>query len=426
MKNRPTDGLLGRRDVRRHRRCIFAVIAYGVKFGDTVLLPGYAMGTPARMGPAFFPFWLGLILFVLGIGIAVGGAAQRARARPLDEVPLGPDRLRARRRVPLRPACSSPSGMPLAGHPAGGRRELRQPRLPAGSRCCILALGPGHLLRAGVRLRPEAADSAVPGHRSAAGHARSAAAKEKPWKSSTTSCMGFGVALTFTNIMYCFIGVLLGTLIGVLPGIGPIATISMLLPATFVLPPVSALIMLAGIYYGAQYGGSTTAILVNLPGEVSSVVTCLDGYQMARRARRARRSGIAALLVVLRGHRGHVPHRRLRAAARRARAQVRARRLLLADGAGPDRGGGARARLAHQGDRDDRAGAADRPHRHRRELGRGALQLRPARADRRRRHRRRRHGRRSASRRSSATSSRARSARCSPRASRACCPTGPT
>src|SRR6188472_1936205 len=102
--------------------------------------------------------------------------------------------------------------------------------------------------------------------------------------------LGFTVALHWNNIMYAFIGVLLGTLIGVLPGIGPIATISMLLPATFVLPPVSALIMLAGIYYGAQYGGSTTAILVNLPGEVSSVVTCLDGYRMARKA-----LGVAAL-----------------------------------------------------------------------------------------------------------------------------------
>ncbi|MEO5694197.1 MAG: tripartite tricarboxylate transporter permease [Usitatibacter sp.] len=107
--------------------------------------------------------------------------------------------------------------------------------------------------------------------------------------------LGFGVALTLSNIMYCFIGVLLGTLIGVLPGIGPIATISMLLPATFVLPPVSALIMLAGIYYGAQYGGSTTAILVNLPGEVSSVVTCLDGYQMARQGNAGKALGVAAL-----------------------------------------------------------------------------------------------------------------------------------
>ena len=79
--------------------------------------------------------------------------------------------------------------------------------------------------------------------------------------------VGFGVALTFTNLLYCLIGVTLGTLIGVLPGIGPVATIAMLLPATFALPPVSALILLAGIYYGAQYGGSTTAILVNLPGD---------------------------------------------------------------------------------------------------------------------------------------------------------------
>src|SRR6188472_1776608 len=107
--------------------------------------------------------------------------------------------------------------------------------------------------------------------------------------------LGFTVALHWNNIMYAFIGVLLGTLIGVLPGIGPIATISMLLPATFVLPPVSALIMLAGIYYGAQYGGSTTAILVNLPGEVSSVVTCLDGYQMARKGMAGKALGIAAL-----------------------------------------------------------------------------------------------------------------------------------
>ena len=97
--------------------------------------------------------------------------------------------------------------------------------------------------------------------------------------------MGFGVAFTPINLLYAFIGCMLGTLIGVLPGIGPVATIAMLLPATYALPPVSALIMLAGIYYGAQYGGSTTAILVNLPGESSSVVTTLDGYQMARRGR---------------------------------------------------------------------------------------------------------------------------------------------
>jgi putative tricarboxylic transport membrane protein len=97
--------------------------------------------------------------------------------------------------------------------------------------------------------------------------------------------IGFGVAISPINLLYALIGVVLGTLIGVLPGIGPVATIAMLLPITFNLQPVSALIMLAGIYYGAQYGGSTSAILVNLPGESASVVTCLDGYQMARRGR---------------------------------------------------------------------------------------------------------------------------------------------
>jgi TctA family transporter len=97
--------------------------------------------------------------------------------------------------------------------------------------------------------------------------------------------LGFSTAFTLQNLLYCFIGCLLGTMIGVLPGLGPIATIAMLLPATYALPPVAALIMLAGIYYGAQYGGSTTAILVNIPGESSSVVTAIDGYQMARRGR---------------------------------------------------------------------------------------------------------------------------------------------
>jgi TctA family transporter len=107
--------------------------------------------------------------------------------------------------------------------------------------------------------------------------------------------IGFGVALTPLNILHALIGCLLGTLIGVLPGIGPVATIAMLLPTTYALEPVSALIMLAGIYYGAQYGGSTTAILVNMPGETSSVVTCLDGYQMARKGQAGAALSTAAL-----------------------------------------------------------------------------------------------------------------------------------
>ncbi|HEY7460044.1 MAG TPA: tripartite tricarboxylate transporter permease [Xanthobacteraceae bacterium] len=97
--------------------------------------------------------------------------------------------------------------------------------------------------------------------------------------------IGFEQALSVQNLLYCFAGVLLGTVVGVMPGLGPVATIAMLLPATFTLPPVSALIMLAGIYYGAQYGGSTTSILLNLPGEPSSVVTAIDGHQLARQGR---------------------------------------------------------------------------------------------------------------------------------------------
>ncbi len=106
---------------------------------------------------------------------------------------------------------------------------------------------------------------------------------------------GFGVAFSLQNLLYCLIGVTVGTLIGVLPGIGPLGTIAMLMPITYSVSPVSALIMLAGIYYGAQYGGSTTAILVNLPGETSAVVTCIDGYQMARQGRAGPALAIAAI-----------------------------------------------------------------------------------------------------------------------------------
>jgi putative tricarboxylic transport membrane protein len=106
--------------------------------------------------------------------------------------------------------------------------------------------------------------------------------------------IGFGVALQPINLFYCFVGVFIGTLIGVLPGIGPVGAMSLLLPTTFKTTPEAAIIMLAGIYYGAMYGGSTTSILVNIPGEAASVVTCLDGYQMARQGRAGPALGIAA------------------------------------------------------------------------------------------------------------------------------------
>jgi len=106
--------------------------------------------------------------------------------------------------------------------------------------------------------------------------------------------MGFSVALQPMNLFYCFVGVLIGTLVGVLPGLGPVAAMSLLLPATFHTTPVASIIMLSGIYYGAMYGGSTTSILVNIPGEAASVMTCLDGYQMARQGRAGPALGISA------------------------------------------------------------------------------------------------------------------------------------
>jgi len=113
--------------------------------------------------------------------------------------------------------------------------------------------------------------------------------------------LGFGTALTVQNLGFAFFGVTLGTLVGILPGIGPVSTVAMLLPMTFALDPSSALIMLAGLYYGAQYGGSTTAILVNMPGESSAVVTCIDGFQMARNGRAGDALAIAAIGSFLAG-----------------------------------------------------------------------------------------------------------------------------
>jgi TctA family transporter len=120
-------------------------------------------------------------------------------------------------------------------------------------------------------------------------------AKDRPVSLIDNLALGFATALSLQNLLFCFLGVIIGTLVGVLPGISPLNTTAMLLPFTFGLPPASAMIMLAGIFYGAQYGGSTTAILVNVPGETSAVVTCLDGYQMARQGRAGPALAIAAV-----------------------------------------------------------------------------------------------------------------------------------
>src|SRR6187399_3613511 len=106
---------------------------------------------------------------------------------------------------------------------------------------------------------------------------------------------GFGVILTPENLYLCFLGSLIGTLVGVLPGVGPLAALALLLPITFTLSPVGGMVMLASIFYGAMYGGSTTSILLNIPGEAASVVTCIDGHQMARQGRAGAALGIAAI-----------------------------------------------------------------------------------------------------------------------------------
>ncbi len=164
----------------------------------------------------------------------------------------------------------------------------------------------------------------------------------------TTSPSASASPLTPANLGFAFIGAMVGTLIGVLPGIGPIATIAMLLPLTFHLEPVSGLIMLAGIFYGAQYGGSTTAILVNLPGETSSVVTCIDGHQMARQGRAGRGAGRLRRSARSSPAASRPPDRGLRAAARQGRPVVRRAGVFLADAARPRRRGGAGARLGRQ------------------------------------------------------------------------------
>src|SRR5919199_2290483 len=112
---------------------------------------------------------------------------------------------------------------------------------------------------------------------------------------------GFGVILTPQNLYFCFLGSLIGTLVGVLPGVGPLAALALLLPVTFTLTPVAGMVMLASIFYGAKYGGSTTSILLNIPGESSSVVTCIDGHQMARKGRAGAALGIAAIASFIAG-----------------------------------------------------------------------------------------------------------------------------
>ena len=173
--------------------------------------------------------------------------------------------------------------------------------------------------------------------------------------------LGFSVALSVQNLLLAFTGCLVGTLVGVLPGVGPIATITMLLPVTFGIEPVGAIIMLAGIYYGAQYGGSTTAILVNIPGEVTAVVTTLDGHEMAKQGRAGAALGVAAIGSFFAGCVATLVIAGARGAAHPRRAALRPGRVLRAHGDGARVRGRARARLDPEGDRDDPRRASSSP-----------------------------------------------------------------
>src|SRR5882757_8199274 len=156
---------------------------------------------------------------------------------------------------------------------------------------------------------------------------------------------GFAVALQPGNVFWCFVGCLLGTIVGIMPGLGPAATIALLLPLTFKMDPAGGIIMLAGIYYGAKYGGSTTSILLNIPGESSSVVTCLDGYQMARK----RRAWHCGDRLVRGRHRRRDRAHAGGAAGRGVRAVVQLARIFRADVPWPGAGRAAVWHLAAQG-----------------------------------------------------------------------------
>ena len=356
--------------------CLF--LAFGLAF--LYFAQDYQLGSARRMGPAYFPVVLSLIL--IGIGLATVGRALR-RCRPAD------------------PRCCRQG----AGAGDGGCRALRPhgagrgPRHRRGRARAGLGRGQPQLSPAadacagGWRWRPSASWCSSPAWGCPSRRSGPGCGAEAAWTSSPTSPPALPPRCQPLNLLYCFLGVLLGTLVGVLPGLGPVATIAMLLPVTFALPPESALIMLAGIYYGAQYGGSTTAILINLPGESSSVVTALDGYHMAQQGRAGAALATAAIGSFFAGTVATFVIAFLAPPLSAVALQVPGAGVFLADGAGPRRLDRAGAGLAHQGAGHGRAGPAARAGRHRRHLGHGALHLRRARACRRHQLRRRRHGR---------------------------------
>src|SRR5262249_6883403 len=276
------EGFLGRADLRRHRRRICASCA-GVSAGRHASHGAGPVSDSRRRATCRARGDHGAARVR---SRRPAGAAVRSTSDPR----VAPGHRAVRHRAAMGRACCRRRG--ARAH----RRQRHARRAHAGRpRTCS---SDGRLLGRSVRVAARAAAAALAHFVSrACSHRRTqlGRAREAAMETLSNLAFGLGVALSWQNILYCFIGCFLGTLVGVLPGIGPVATVAMLLPFTFGLGPAPALIMLAGIYYGAQYGGSTTAILVNIPGESSSVVTTLDGHQMARRGRAGPALGIAAI-----------------------------------------------------------------------------------------------------------------------------------
>ena len=271
-------------ELRNNKDFWAGMMLIGIGAAAMFIARDYRFGSALRMGPGFFPTFLGGMLILFGVAIMATGLVRNEKIQ--ERLSVRALILLLRRADPLRHPDESRRLLPalvaliLVSAAAGSEFKLREVLLLTVTltflsvALFIWGLGlPFTLIQGFERGRPQEIGMEV----------------------FNNLIFGFSVALSLQNLTYCLIGCLVGTLIGVLPGIGPMATIAMLLPLTFKVPPVAALIMLAGIYYGAMYGGSTTSILVNLPGETASVVTCIDGYQMARQGRAGAALAISAI-----------------------------------------------------------------------------------------------------------------------------------
>ena len=290
------------------------------------------MGSARNMGPGYFPFYIGLILFAVGVGLILSGR------RPAEEAPeFGT--LPTLRSILLILAAVISFALLIE----------RFGMLPATAAAVFLGTLADREVLDAAKADPRrgGADRLRPHLQVGSEHDR----RRRPVAAVmgdffANISLGFSVALSAAGLGWCFIGVALGTFVGVLPGIGALAAIALLLPLTFGLEPTYALIMLAGIYYGSNYGGGITSILLNLPGTPTSAVTCIDGYPMARNGR----AGVALFTTAMASFFGSAIGMVIMAIfspmlAERGAALQRGG-VFLADGAGPRRGGDAGVGIA--------------------------------------------------------------------------------